>query len=85
MATVLQLAREMHIKKARILKGFQSGGGTVFARSDAIALGDFHAFLISYNTVMRYNAGKTGRLKSSIRAVLEGRDAEFFFAVSAAG
>jgi len=45
MATVLQLAREMHIKKARILKGFQSGGGTVFARSDAIALGDVHSLL----------------------------------------
>jgi hypothetical protein len=45
---------------------------------------DFHAFLISCIAVMRYNAGKTGRLKSSIQAVLEGRDGEFFFAVSAA-
>ena len=45
MATVLQLAREMYIKQAWMLQGFQSGVGTVFARSDAIALGDVHSLL----------------------------------------
>jgi hypothetical protein len=38
MATVLQLAGEMNIKQARMLQGFQSGVGKVYARSDTIAL-----------------------------------------------
>jgi hypothetical protein len=38
MATVLQLAGEMNIKKARMLQAFPSGVGELFARSDAIAV-----------------------------------------------
>jgi len=38
MTTVLQRAGEMNIKKARMLQGFPSGVGKLFARLDAIAL-----------------------------------------------
>jgi hypothetical protein len=45
---------------------------------------DLHAFLTSCIAVMRYNAGKTGRLMRSILSVLEGKEGEIFFAVSVA-
>jgi hypothetical protein len=59
MATVLQLAGEMKIKKASMLQGFQSGVGKVFARSDAIALQDVAG--ISRSSCREFT--KTGRNK----------------------